>query len=589
MIIPDFKHYTEDEKKILYANRIGAYVRDPLVGIWRWVGSFDANSLYPSIIRTLNIGFETIVTFDMLPLDFQIFIKSIDWNVAEYEGNHHIKIKEYAQRYKKYTGVELKLSDLSILNIPKDAIYEEVKSKTKKKEVKRFSLYKEIIRATVDLMVERDIMKLMTPYLEKYNLAFAPNFAFFKRDKISLLNSAMTRYYTKRKGYQAQEESYKNLYKGKKEEIKQCGEDKKIKQKLKQELYEYEIKESNYNQFSTLYKLLINSGYGAISHPSCRFFNVDITNAITSTSQYIMKRCAIDIDNLIEIESGVKQKHIIYGDTDSIYVDFSYAYKGDVVSMVEYLKGFQLKVESSLTQTVTQMNAFDPNILKMKIEKLADSTFFQAPKKYVTRNMYKDGVFYLDKQKITPTGLSIQNINTPDGITDWLDTLVTFYLNEDRKGLIDYISKIKKEFRQMDLKLICNIKNVNLYDNYVMSNGKKDKTFRGSNYELNKQCPPTVRASAYHNFLIEQGKIDPLYKIQDGDKVLILYIKPSKTAENLIAFREDEPISISRELIDWDVMFDKVVLSNIKPFQEILNWKLEYSRLEMFQMEYGEI
>jgi DNA polymerase elongation subunit (family B) len=37
----------------------GAFVKDPVVGRYRWVVDFDATSLYPSIIRSLNISSET--------------------------------------------------------------------------------------------------------------------------------------------------------------------------------------------------------------------------------------------------------------------------------------------------------------------------------------------------------------------------------------------------------------------------------------------------------------------------------------------------------------------------------------------------
>ena len=39
----------------------GAYVRDPITGLHRWVGACDINSLYPSCIRALNMSPETVV------------------------------------------------------------------------------------------------------------------------------------------------------------------------------------------------------------------------------------------------------------------------------------------------------------------------------------------------------------------------------------------------------------------------------------------------------------------------------------------------------------------------------------------------
>ena len=42
----------------------GAYVKDPQVGMHKWVMSFDLNSLYPHLIMQYNISPETLVAQD---------------------------------------------------------------------------------------------------------------------------------------------------------------------------------------------------------------------------------------------------------------------------------------------------------------------------------------------------------------------------------------------------------------------------------------------------------------------------------------------------------------------------------------------
>lgn len=56
MVIPD-KHISEDDSVSI----AGGYVGVPRKGIHEWIGSIDLNSLYPSIIRSLNMGNETVV------------------------------------------------------------------------------------------------------------------------------------------------------------------------------------------------------------------------------------------------------------------------------------------------------------------------------------------------------------------------------------------------------------------------------------------------------------------------------------------------------------------------------------------------
>lgn len=59
---------TDDIEKQRY---VGAYVKDPIIGLHKWVVSLDLNSLYPSIIQLLNISPETIVLNEP-PMDFEL-------------------------------------------------------------------------------------------------------------------------------------------------------------------------------------------------------------------------------------------------------------------------------------------------------------------------------------------------------------------------------------------------------------------------------------------------------------------------------------------------------------------------------------
>ncbi|MFH1849564.1 MAG: DNA polymerase II [archaeon] len=64
---------------------------------------------------------------------------------------------------------------------------------------------------------------------------------------------------------------------------------------------------------STAIKITMNSFFGVLANPSCRFYSVDIANAITHFGQYLNKLTA----------EKVKEKgyDVIYGDTDSIFVN----------------------------------------------------------------------------------------------------------------------------------------------------------------------------------------------------------------------------------------------------------------------------
>ncbi len=62
-------------------------------------------------------------------------------------------------------------------------------------------------------------------------------------------------------------------------------------------------------------KIIMNSFFGVLASPNCRYFSLDIGNAITNFGQFIIKLTAK------EIESWNKELKVIYSDTDSVFVE----------------------------------------------------------------------------------------------------------------------------------------------------------------------------------------------------------------------------------------------------------------------------
>jgi len=69
-------------------------------------------------------------------------------------------------------------------------------------------------------------------------------------------------------------------------------------------------------------KLLMNSFFGILANPSCRFYSIEMANAITHFGQHLIKLCAETIEN-------DKGYDVIYGDTDSIFVNVSVSDYGE--------------------------------------------------------------------------------------------------------------------------------------------------------------------------------------------------------------------------------------------------------------------
>ncbi len=60
-------------------------------------------------------------------------------------------------------------------------------------------------------------------------------------------------------------------------------------------------------------KIIMNSFFGVLASPNCRYFNLDIANSITHFGQMLIKLTAVEIE-----KKGYK---VIYSDTDSVFVE----------------------------------------------------------------------------------------------------------------------------------------------------------------------------------------------------------------------------------------------------------------------------
>ncbi|MEM4330953.1 MAG: DNA polymerase II [Candidatus Pacearchaeota archaeon] len=85
----------------------------------------------------------------------------------------------------------------------------------------------------------------------------------------------------------------------------------KILEKLHKEREKAKKERRDLSSYSI--KILMNSFFGVLASPNCRYFDLRIANAITSFGQEIIKKTAKKIE-----EKGFE---IIYGDTDSVFVN----------------------------------------------------------------------------------------------------------------------------------------------------------------------------------------------------------------------------------------------------------------------------
>lgn len=144
-----------------------------------------------------------------------------------------------------------------------------------------------------------------------------------------------------------------------------------------------EAKSQNNLPLSQAVKILMNSFYGILGSPRCRFYHSDLPDAITQSGHFILK----------EAMTFFKEKNleVIYGDTDSVFVKFPKDYRVEdqpslaleLTSKLSQKLKSEFKVESKLECE------FEKNFTKLYFTQARGGQGAGAKKRYVGVNQGK--------------------------------------------------------------------------------------------------------------------------------------------------------------------------------------------------------
>lgn len=226
-------------------------------------------------------------------------------------------------------------------------------------------------------------------------------------------------------------------------------------------------KKDNDKLASQAIKILMNSFFGVLANPTCRFYSIKIANAITHFGQHLIKLTTKKVN-----EYGYE---VIYGDTDSIFLKSN-------AKDYEQAKKIGLEIQEKINQffknyVTTKYNR--TNHLELEFEK----TFkvFLMPKvrggEAGSKKRYAGLLLYDDKEKVDITGLEFVR-------RDWTDLAKNFQME-----ILDKIFH-KKEITSYIKKYVENLKSGKLDDMLIYK-----KALRKETEAYTKTTPPHVKAA----------------------------------------------------------------------------------------------
>ncbi len=192
------------------------------------------------------------------------------------------------------------------------------------------------------------------------------------------------------------------------------------------------------NQYARSYalKILMNSMFGAMANPACRYYNLDIANAITSFGRLIIHETA----RIVE-EKGFRT---IYSDTDSIFIDSRI---NNYEEAVKVGKELEKEINNYYDEWVRK-TYYRKSFLEIEFEKVYKRLIFfrtrtgegGAKKKYAGL-IIKDGKEVLDMVGIE----AIRRDWTPLARLFQQELLMRIFKDQPIKEFIDkFIEKLKR-------------------------------------------------------------------------------------------------------------------------------------------------
>ena len=504
----------------------GAYVAVPVHGMHEYVGSVDINSLYPSTIRALNMGQETIVG--------QLRPDLTDAYMEQFRDKEG-KIPAHA-----WEGLFATLEYSAVMNRTGELINLDWAD------------------GGTERLAARDIWHLI--FEGDLPWGISANGTIFTFEKQAIVPGLLERWYAERKEFQAI-----------------------LKQKIEEGAPKLEQEHWDRQQHVT--KIQLNSLYGTLLNEHCRFYDKRLGQSTTLTGRSITKHMASNINETIAGEYDHTGTSIIYGDTDSCYFSAWPLIKDSVRSGdLTWDNDTAVALYDSVADTV---NASFPafmeqafhcprsfgSLIKCGREIVARRGIYITKKRYAVLYYDKDGHRYdTDGKtgKLKAMGLDLKRADTPKFVQEFLIEILTDVLNgADKASVVEKIKDFKLQFRGMPSWQKGTPKRVNGLTKFTKIFEEKTK---------GKTIPGHVRGAIHWNLLKQMHNDKRVMGIVDGQKTIVCKLRDNPLGWTSVGYPIDEP-----HLLQWfkdlpfddDLMMKTIVDSKVDNVLGVLDWGLE--------------
>ena len=502
----------------------GAYVAFPKKGLHKWVGSMDLNSLYPSVIRALNMAPETVVG-QIRP----------DISEGRVQEDMTLKKKSFAGSWEGRFSTE-----------EYEAVMEQ------KRDI---ALTVDWENGQTDTLSGAEIYKLIFDGNQPWMLS--SNGTIFTTEFEGVIPGLLKRWYAERKDMQ------KMLKKA-----KDAGNEAEIEYWDKRQLVK---------------KINLNSLYGAILNPGCRFFDKRIGQSTTLTGRTIVKHMSAEVNKVITGTYDHVGEAMIYGDTDSCYFSAYPVLKEQIDSgKLPWTKENVITLYDQVCEAANETfpkfmaQAFHcpksrSDVIAAGREIVAQSGLYITKKRYAALVIDNEG-FRTDidsNGKIKAMGLDLRRSDTPVFMQDFLKELLEMVLTDvPQEDVLERITTFRKEFSERPGWEKGSPKRANKVGHYQRLEEKQGKA----------NMPGHVRASINWNTLKRMNGDKYSQEVVDGMKVIVCKLKQNPLGYTSVAYPTDElriPDWFKELPFDDAAMAETIIDNKLDNLIGVLNYPLE--------------
>jgi DNA polymerase elongation subunit (family B) len=362
------------------------------------------------------------------------------------------------------------------------------------------------------------------------------------------------------------------------------AERKEMQAKLKEAINSGDkVAEEYWDKRQLVKKINLNSLYGAILNPGCRFFDKRIGQSTTLVGRQIAKHMAGKVNEMITGEFDHVGKSIIYGDTDSCYFSAYNTLKTDInKKLIPWDRDVVIQLYDQIAEGVNatfpefMLDAFHcpksrGEVIKGGREIVAVKGLFITKKRYAVLYYDKDGKRQdTDGKpgKIKAMGLDLKRSDTPEFMQKFLEEVLTKVLNgAEEQEILEMISVFRTEFKARPGWEKGSPKRANNITEYESKEKKAGKA----------NMPGHVRASINWNTLKRMFGDKYSMNITDGQKVIVCKLKQNPMGFTSVAYPVDElrlPQWFKDMPFDHEEMEQTIIDNKLDNLLGVLKWDI---------------